>query len=437
MTEPTKPTAQQDDSATNARPTRICANCETLLSGPFCHECGQSSSSIIRFFGSLVSELFDNVMSLDSRALRSLSALMIKPGFLTNEYIKGRRVHYVSPFRLFLFSSILCFFVLWLVNLVSSDQAVSVIDETQNAKLQLPAEMRTTLFKDNPELQLKLKKEEFDQLSEQEWQVVAAKIRQANEKLNSIGMPAIKFDQRLVTSENADNTKAAVNSPSDSVSSEKEAALPGKPQKEEKGNKYYTPKETYYTPKKDHYVPKKKDGDSKVNIKISGLSGDSEEYLQSKLRSWVDKIKSDPKEFVGDLLELIPKTMLFLLPIFALCMRLSYPFARRFYIEHLIHAIHGHAFLFLSIMLAVIFELIADGIPDSSGFFLGAIDAIARMFEVLVLVWIPVYFWMSLRNVYHQSWSLTTFKWFTLGVVYSVLFGIGTLVVIIINALIS
>lgn len=55
----------------------------------------------------LLRETFD----LDSRVLRSIKLLLLKPGELACEFSRNRRASYVSPIRLYLFVS-LCFFFL-------------------------------------------------------------------------------------------------------------------------------------------------------------------------------------------------------------------------------------------------------------------------------------------------------------------------------------
>jgi len=45
----------------------------------------------------------DTVFNIDSRVFRSLFPLYFRPGYLTLEYFAGRRVRYVTPFRLFFF----------------------------------------------------------------------------------------------------------------------------------------------------------------------------------------------------------------------------------------------------------------------------------------------------------------------------------------------
>ena len=62
-------------------------------------------------FSKLVKDFFDNIFSLDSRLFQTLKFLIIRPGFLTNEYWSGKRITYLPPFRLYLLTSILFFFI--------------------------------------------------------------------------------------------------------------------------------------------------------------------------------------------------------------------------------------------------------------------------------------------------------------------------------------
>jgi hypothetical protein len=47
----------------------------------------------------------------DSRLWRTLAALLLRPGFLTRQFLEGRRAGYLSPFRLYFVVSILFFVV--------------------------------------------------------------------------------------------------------------------------------------------------------------------------------------------------------------------------------------------------------------------------------------------------------------------------------------
>jgi Protein of unknown function (DUF3667) len=86
-----------------------CQNCGAALTGPFCSACGQREHSRIISLGALLKEAIEDFWHVDSRLWRTLRSLVAKPGFLTVEFLAGRRVRYVPPFRLYLVFSILLF----------------------------------------------------------------------------------------------------------------------------------------------------------------------------------------------------------------------------------------------------------------------------------------------------------------------------------------
>lgn len=94
---------------TKARQGRPCVNCGTELQGPYCYRCGQPTRSFIKMFPALVREMAGDTMGYDSRMWRTLKPLMISPGFLSREYVFGRRVRFTPPFRLYLVISLLTF----------------------------------------------------------------------------------------------------------------------------------------------------------------------------------------------------------------------------------------------------------------------------------------------------------------------------------------
>ena len=87
-----------------------CKNCNSELVGLYCSECGQKNIESFTF-SKLVKDFFDNIFSLDSRLFQTLKFLIIRPGFLTNEYWLGKRITYLPPFRLYLLTSILFFII--------------------------------------------------------------------------------------------------------------------------------------------------------------------------------------------------------------------------------------------------------------------------------------------------------------------------------------
>ena len=91
----------------------------------------------------LIGHFFHDITHFDGKFFTSLSLLLRKPGFLSKEYIIGRRARHLNPVRMYVFTSALFFilFFAFFVNLKEiridnpgayADDAVSKIDSLQN-----------------------------------------------------------------------------------------------------------------------------------------------------------------------------------------------------------------------------------------------------------------------------------------------------------------
>lgn len=94
----------------------VCPNCEVAFDpgDEFCPRCGQKRTrpedlTVSHFLKNTLHELTD----LDSKLFRTVRALFFRPGFLTGEYVAGRRESYFSPVKLYLVVSALFFFLAW------------------------------------------------------------------------------------------------------------------------------------------------------------------------------------------------------------------------------------------------------------------------------------------------------------------------------------
>jgi hypothetical protein len=87
-----------------------CANCGTVLEGPYCHACGQNADNHKRSIGHLIWEAIEGMFHLDGRLALTLPALFFQPGKLANDYMEGRIVRHVPPFRTFLVALLLFIF---------------------------------------------------------------------------------------------------------------------------------------------------------------------------------------------------------------------------------------------------------------------------------------------------------------------------------------
>ena len=89
-----------------------CANCETQFTGKFCPNCGQAVKDYDKPFSFVFYNFLGDFFAFDTRFFRTIISLLFKPGFLSKEYIEGRRVRYAPPFRIFVFVSFVLFLML-------------------------------------------------------------------------------------------------------------------------------------------------------------------------------------------------------------------------------------------------------------------------------------------------------------------------------------
>lgn len=99
------------DAALAPNEVPYCKNCGAPLSGAFCTDCGQQGDVHVPSTQELLHEALEGITHSDSRLWLTLKYLVFAPGKLTTEYIAGRRVAYLPPFRLYLVTSVLFFVV--------------------------------------------------------------------------------------------------------------------------------------------------------------------------------------------------------------------------------------------------------------------------------------------------------------------------------------
>ena len=92
-----------------AAPAATCANCGAALQGRFCSACGQEAKPLDPPVRHFVKEFAQELFDIDGRQIRSLRRLVFSPGFLTREYVEGRRAPWLSPLKLYLLCSVAAF----------------------------------------------------------------------------------------------------------------------------------------------------------------------------------------------------------------------------------------------------------------------------------------------------------------------------------------
>jgi hypothetical protein len=101
--------------------------------------------------------------------------------------------------------------------------------------------------------------------------------------------------------------------------------------------------------------------------------------------------------------------------VFAGVLKLLYIRHKRFYAEHMIFALHTHAFIFVVFTLMILIRRWLSGWPLA-----------------LLSFWVFAYIYLAMRRVYGQSHVKTFIKYWTLGWTYFwiLLFGIPALFIV-------
>jgi hypothetical protein len=363
--------APKPDRALTVSPRRLagspaCLNCGTPLKGPFCYYCGQPDRNFLRFFPALLRELLEDVLEFDSRFMRTMKPLLFKPGRLTRDYLEGRRFRYTPPLRLYLFSSI-AFFV---VAAVLSTNAIELsIDRDRDGA-------PVVTMRGDDEARVQKAREALEELPPE----IREQLQIDPDEL--LAQPPPEQDQEKAWFKVSD------------------IQLNGQPWDRETN------------PVDIRWLP------DWVNRRLN----DEIEKSPDKAR----EINRNPNLIVEQVFDILPATMFILLPAVALLFKFWYLFARRYYIEHLIFALHNHSFLFVSLLLILGLSLLA-GWLETSGALLAA--QAASWLLIAISVWIPLYLLISLRHVYRQNWFLTLFKFGVIGISYITLLGIVTSIV--------
>jgi len=105
----------------------------------------------------------------------------------------------------------------------------------------------------------------------------------------------------------------------------------------------------------------------------------------------------------------LPVMMTFMLPIFALILKLLYVRRKTLYIKHLVHALHLHSFAYLMYGITLLFTAyVTDGYETLNDWIL-----------LITFVLVSAYAYMSFMKVYQQGWFKTLAKFNMLGMLYA------------------
>lgn len=345
-----------------------CLNCGEKTTGNYCPSCGQKNTVRRVSLWLLFTEFVNDNLGFDSKFVKTIVYLVARPGFLTAQYNSGKRVAYIKPLRIYVTVSLLYFFVLAL-SISSLD--VDLGERGRNMKL---AEIGEAL----------------------------------TDSIVTMVSDSLQTGNDVVTLDLSRFRKLALEA-ADSLST-RAAGIPSM----EDLIQDTTVHVTVFGMRDEEIIG--------VMDRMRAARDDTaSSFLRSKAAGlFVEKYDSmkgmTPQEFMEALKASfkrnMPKMMFFLLPVFALILKIIYPFSKRFYVEHLIFSLHFHAFLFLFLTVVLVAKA----------------DFLSRLAPYVILI----YLYIAMRTAYRQSFARTAMKFTGLIFIYMLAMGVaigGTLLV--------
>lgn len=355
----------------------LCENCGSVRPSPFCPQCGQNDRNYARGLATVVWEFGREAFEMDSRFLQTLKLLLFKPGSLTNEFSRNRRARYMSPIRLYLFTSFLFVLVLSFAMPDSwSEGAIRMGGDTEA----LPEGVFVPAG------------------DSREPPPVAGEVTDddANESAELTRQPPGPDGADPVLRAGGSNLDLSVDAQVSEAQIEALKAAVGPTHGRKLDDILGRPDENTF---------------KRLGLLIAGLMSPGEAdravsrpaghedpegsnfFVRMLLTSMIDFLH-DPEVFVQRAIGNLPIAMFFLLPFLALALGFCYVRKKRFFVEHLVFGMHNQTFTFLCLAAA---QLTPGGWPG----------AWIRAFFVLIP---QVYYLIALRRYYRDGWIRTILK---------------------------
>lgn len=368
-----------------------CANCGATLQGEFCHVCGQSVHSVLKPVHGMLDDTLDLVLNVDGRVIHTLPPLFLRPGLLTLEYFAGRRMRYLAPFRLMFALCLLAFFLLPLALDTGSASFQPTVTASgpdfQHAKT--PAEVDRLLKKKltqfaptgNIPVVGKLAGHELDQAR-------LTLVREATQRRIELGDKTAVIPATVTDIANA-------------------PVEPPPPTEQEQHNPFNQHWNMQKYPVKVSWLPdflnlRLNRSIQRMHNNLAAVSGDGELATAARER------------IIGQVFSTLPGAMFVMLPAFALLLKVVYLFRRRLYMEHLIVALHSHAFLFLSLLLWSLLQLLSMWLTPHAAW----LGTPLHWSIVALWIWAPTYLLLMQKRIYRQGWPMTILKYLFVGWCY-------------------
>jgi hypothetical protein len=114
------------------RKEKNCLNCNAIITERYCGICGQENIEPQESVWHLITHFFNDITHFDGKFFSSLKDVILKPGFLSAEYMRGRRMSYLNPVRFYVFTSFIFFLILFSFFVKKDDINIGGEKKTKN-----------------------------------------------------------------------------------------------------------------------------------------------------------------------------------------------------------------------------------------------------------------------------------------------------------------
>ncbi|GAL00254.1 Gll1812 protein [Nonlabens ulvanivorans] len=349
-----------------------CLNCETPLdiADKYCHQCGQLNTTKKLALKDFFTEFFANFIAYDSRVWRTITHILIKPGYVTEQYCNGKRTEYANPFRFFLTVSIV-FFLLLQLAIQFSDTSHLKSQKSNNAGIFNVSIDSTTQNK--AEL-IELIKNQQDSLGDNQNFYQKLAIDRAIEEIEK-DTTTLNIGRTYYTQEKLDNQSYI--------------------------SEYFSQVTDYANFYGNH--PSKSTSEALNEL---GHRLDNQNITRYNKAKKFSNLTDQPVEMINIILPKVPLFLFFFAPFMSLFFWLIYARGKWNYMEHMVFNFHLLTFVFL-ILYLIIAEKSFTGTSIIASLFFGIIG--------------PLYLYKAMRKFYKQGRFKTILKFLFINFVFFVL----------------
>jgi len=301
-----------------------------------------------------------DILHFDGKFFSTLKYLLFRPGFLSYEYLRGRRADYLHPIRMYVFTS--AFFFLIFFSFYQKEEKIDIQEKKDSAEKVLSKlerqKLRLEKAVQNPTA-VAATRQIRDKIKETEAEIAMLKrdstLVDSVKSLPKGGFTLISFD----------NSKINQTLPSVRSYDSLQALLPEK--------------------ERDGFIVRAVERQN-LHLKEK-YNGDSRAILRA---------------ITNKFMHLFPQMLFVSLPLFALLLQLMYARRQQFYyVNHIIYSIHLYCGIFIIILSGLWLNSIITALTHPENDWIGSLFTLAGFF----------YLYKSMRNFYGQRRAKTILKY--------------------------